>query len=54
VVHALAPLWAQRLGRDRLVGYQASARGGYVRTRVNGDRVELSGRAVTVLDGELR
>ena len=42
-----------RLGRDRLAGYQASARGGYVRTHVRGDRVELSGRAVTVLDGEL-
>jgi PhzF family phenazine biosynthesis protein len=51
---ALAPLWAQRLGRDELVGYQASARGGYVRTRLRGDRVELSGRAVTVLEGELR
>jgi predicted PhzF superfamily epimerase YddE/YHI9 len=50
---ALAPYWAQRLGRDRLVGYQASARGGYVRTHVRGDRVELGGRAVTVLDGEL-
>jgi predicted PhzF superfamily epimerase YddE/YHI9 len=50
---ALAPYWAQRLGRDRLVGYQASARGGYVRTHVRGDRVELSGRAVTVLEGEL-
>jgi PhzF family phenazine biosynthesis protein len=51
---ALAPLWAQRLGRDELVGHQASARGGYVRTRLRGDRVELSGRAVTVLEGELR
>jgi PhzF family phenazine biosynthesis protein len=50
---ALAPYWARRLGRNRLVGYQASARGGYVRTHVRGDRVELSGRAVTVLDGEL-
>jgi predicted PhzF superfamily epimerase YddE/YHI9 len=51
---ALAPLWAQRLGRDDLVGYQASARGGYVRTRLRGDRVELSGRAVTVLEGQIR
>ena len=52
-VRELAPYWAQRLGRDRLVGYQASARGGSVRTHLRGDRVELSGRAVTVLDGEL-
>ena len=50
---ALAPFWSRRLGRDRLVGYQASARGGLVRTRVRGDRVELTGRAVTVIDGTL-
>lgn len=50
---ALAPFWARRLGRDPLVAYQASARGGILRTRVRGDRVELTGRAVTVIDGAL-
>ncbi len=50
---ALAPFWAERLGRDELVGYQASTRGGIVRTRVRGDRVELTGGAITMLDGEL-
>lgn len=49
----LAPFWATRLGRDELVGYQASARGGTVRCRVNGDRVVLGGHAVTVTRGEL-
>jgi PhzF family phenazine biosynthesis protein len=49
---ALAPYWAQRLGRDGLTGLQASARGGLVRTAVEGDRVHLTGHAVTVLDGE--
>ena len=49
----LAPYWAQRLGRPQLTGYQASARGGTVRVRVDGDRVLLAGRAVTVLSGEL-
>jgi PhzF family phenazine biosynthesis protein len=49
----LAPYWAQRLGRSQLTGYQASARGGTVRVRVNGDRVLLAGRAVTVFSGEL-
>jgi predicted PhzF superfamily epimerase YddE/YHI9 len=44
----LAPYWAGRLGRDELVGEQASARGGIVRMRVAGDRVILGGRAVTV------
>ena len=50
---ALAPFWAARLGRDELVGYQASARGGTVRCRVEGDRVVLGGHAVTVTRGEL-
>lgn len=50
----LAPYWARRLGRDELVGYQASARGGAVRVRLHEDRVILGGRAVTVFVGELR
>jgi PhzF family phenazine biosynthesis protein len=49
----LAPYWAQRLGRPQLTGYQASARGGTVRVRVDGDRVLLAGRAVTVFSGRL-
>jgi PhzF family phenazine biosynthesis protein len=49
----LAPYWSARLGRDRLVGLQASARTGLVRTEVRGDRVHLTGDAVTVLRGEL-
>jgi PhzF family phenazine biosynthesis protein len=51
---ALAPYWSSRLGRDSLIGYQASARGGTVRTTTGRGTVLLSGRAVTVLDGELR
>ncbi len=50
---SLAPFWSARLGRPELVGYQASARGGTVRTELRGDRVRLGGRAVTVLTGEL-
>ncbi len=50
---ALGPFWAAKLGRSGLVGHQASARGGTVRVRVDGDRVHLGGRAVTVLRGEL-
>ena len=49
----LAPFWAQRLGRPSLTGYQASPRGGTVRVRVEGERVLLGGRAVTVLSGHL-
>lgn len=50
---SLAPYWGERLGRNELVGYQASARGGVVQVSSSGDRVYLKGQAVTVLDGEL-
>jgi PhzF family phenazine biosynthesis protein len=49
----LGPFWKDRLGRDNLMGFQASARGGYVRTRCEGDRVFISGQAITVMRGEL-
>lgn len=49
----LGPFWAARLGRTELVGFQASARGGTVRVRLEGDRAHLGGHAVTVLRGEL-
>ena len=50
---ALAPFWSGKLGRNDLNGYQASARGGTVRTRHRGERVLLGGHAVTVLRGEV-
>jgi PhzF family phenazine biosynthesis protein len=50
---ALAPYWAERLGRPRLLGYQASKRGGTVRVEHAGARVRLAGRAVTVFTAEL-
>ena len=49
----LGPYWAAKLGRDRLVGYQASERGGVVRVTVAGARVFLAGQAVTVAQGTL-
>lgn len=51
---ALAPYWASRLGKTVLTGLQASARTGVVQTEVRGDRVLLTGHAVTVLDGQLQ
>ena len=49
----LAPFWQKRLGKDDMVGYQASSRGGVVRVRPKGERVILAGEAVTTLRGEL-
>ena len=50
---ALAPFWSERLGKSAMTGYQASPRGGIVYVRLAGDRVFLSGKAVTILRGEL-
>jgi PhzF family phenazine biosynthesis protein len=48
----LGLFWGERLGKTEMVGYQASARGGIVRVRLDGERVKLGGQAVTVLRGE--
>lgn len=49
----LSPYWSAELGRDELVGEQASARGGVVRVALQGERVILAGQAVTTVRGEL-
>ena len=50
---ALGPYWAAKLGKKEMTGYQASARGGVVRVRLNGDRVILGGQAVTIMEATL-
>jgi PhzF family phenazine biosynthesis protein len=49
----LGPFWAGRLGKSSFRAWQASARGGAVQVRVEGERVKLGGGAVTVLRGQL-
>ena len=50
--HAVAvPYWADVFGRDTMTAYQASARGGYLDCRLDGDNVILSGGCVTVIEG---
>ncbi|WP_236797036.1 PhzF family phenazine biosynthesis protein [Amycolatopsis sp. GM8] len=49
----LSPYWSVELGRDELIGEQASARGGVVRMSLQGERVILAGQAVTTVRGEL-
>jgi predicted PhzF superfamily epimerase YddE/YHI9 len=48
---ALTPYWAGRLGRTELHAYQASRRGGELRCRLRGERVELEGSCVFYLEG---
>jgi PhzF family phenazine biosynthesis protein len=49
----LAPYWGKKLNKNEMVAYQASARGGVLYLRLNGDRVKLAGHAVTVMHGEI-
>ena len=50
---ALAPYWAGHLGKTKMTGYQASARGGIVEVETIADRVKLRGQVVTAFRGEL-
>ncbi len=50
----LVPYWSERLGRDRITAFQASRRGGHLTGRMEGDRVILGGKCVTVLEGVMR
>jgi PhzF family phenazine biosynthesis protein len=49
---ALVPYWAGRLGKSSFHAYQASARGGDLKCRLVGERVELAGSCVFYLEGE--
>ena len=51
----LAPVIADMSGRTTLNCFQAYAgRGGWIGTELNGERVKLSGQAVTVIEGVFR
>lgn len=43
----LTPFWAAKLGKTKFVACQVSPRGGVLRLELKGDRVLLSGKAVT-------
>ena len=47
----LVPYWSARLGKETLRAYQASRRGGELRCRLVGERVELQGQCVFYLEG---
>ena len=48
---ALVPYWAKRLGRSEFTALQASKRTGVLHCRLEGDRVKLGGKCVTVIVG---
>ena len=49
----IVPYWAKKLGKDELVAYQASHRGGILYCRDQGDRVTLGGKAVLYSKADL-
>lgn len=49
----LGAYWSTKLNKTTMIGHQVSARGGRVDVRLRGDRVDLTGRALTVTRGAL-
>ena len=49
----LTPYWSKRLGKPRLRAEQLSLRGGRLWCEVDGDRVKISGHAVTYMRGQI-
>lgn len=41
----IVPYWARKLGKDEIVAYQASQRGGTLYCKMEGDRIRISGKA---------
>jgi PhzF family phenazine biosynthesis protein len=49
----LIPYWAEKLGKNKLHAYQLSSRHGEIWCELQGDRVLITGNAVTYLKGEI-
>jgi PhzF family phenazine biosynthesis protein len=49
----MAPYWGKKLGKDRLVGWQDSPRGGEVRCQLKDDRVILTGQSEVFVRGKI-
>jgi predicted PhzF superfamily epimerase YddE/YHI9 len=50
---SLIPYWSDRLAKNKLTARQLSERGGELYCEQRGDRVQIGGKAVTYLRGEL-
>ncbi len=49
----MVPFWSKRLGKTKLSAIQLSKRRGYLDCELAGDRVLMSGHAVTYMEGEI-
>ncbi|MGE5406850.1 MAG: PhzF family phenazine biosynthesis protein [Methanosarcina sp.] len=50
---ALAPFWSEKTGKNDFVSHQVSRREGVLKVSLKGNRVSISGQAVTVFKAEL-
>lgn len=50
----LAPYWAHKMGKTNLIAFQASKRGGLLSLDLRGDRLNITGEAVTLIEGTMR
>ncbi len=49
----LVPYWAKQLGKTELTARQLSKRGGYLRCKLHGDRVDIAGQVQLYLTAEI-
>jgi len=49
----LIPIWVEKLGKNKLFARQLSARGGELTCELLGERVAISGKAVTYMEGRI-
>lgn len=50
---ALIPLWTAKTGETEMVSRQVSKRGGLLKLENHGERVEISGQAITIFEASL-
>lgn len=50
----LTPYWSERLGKQAMKSFQASARTGFMDLELKGDQVLIKGQAVLVMEGIMR
>jgi PhzF family phenazine biosynthesis protein len=51
---ALTPLWAEKLGKVELDSLQLSKRTGHLKVKLNNDRVEIKGKALTIFEAKMK
>lgn len=51
---ALTPLWSKKLGKTELNSLQLSKRTGRLQVKLNNDRVEIKGKAITIFEAKIK